>query len=382
MAQAWIKAAFYRGGTSKGLVFHARDLPAERAAIEPILLAALGSPDPNGRQLNGMGGGLSSLSKAVIVGPPTHSDVDIDYTFAQIAVDQPRVDWSGNCGNLSALLGPFAVDEGLVLRPDGEALVRIHQVNTGRLIHARFEVKAGQAVTEGTLAIDGVAGTGACITLDILAPGGALTGRLLPTGRTVDEGERTDGTKIAMSLVDAGNAVAFVRARDLGLSGQERPDEIEARPGLLAELDGLRRQAGVLMGLADTPPDVPLGNPKIALLAEPAPFTALDGRTIGAEAYDIAIRIVSMRRPHRAVSMTGASCLAVACRVPGTLAQQLCTAGPDAAIRVGHPSGTIGVDAEVVDEGGWVARRTSLTRTVRRLMDGAVGVPAHLVPTL
>ncbi|MFO0182112.1 MAG: PrpF domain-containing protein, partial [Alphaproteobacteria bacterium] len=180
MDQAFIPAIFMRGGSSKGVFFHARDLPQDRAQQDAIFLAVLGSPDPYGRQLDGMGGGISSLSKAVIIGPPTHPDADVDYLFAQVAVDTPVVDWSSNCGNLSSAVGPFAVDEGLVRVADGEALVRIHQVNTKRIIHARFPVRGGKAVTAGDFTMAGVSGSGVRIRLGFLAPGGGATGRLLP----------------------------------------------------------------------------------------------------------------------------------------------------------------------------------------------------------
>ena len=205
VSQRFLPAVFMRGGSSKGVFFHARDLPAERAAVDRILLAVLGSPDPYGRQLDGMGGGISSLSKAVIIGPPTHPEADVDYTFAQVAVDRPVVDWRDNCGNLSSAVGPFAVDEGLVRVEDGEALVRIHQVNTRKLIHARFPVRDGRAEIRGEFAIAGVAGTGARIRLDFLAPGGAQTGALLPTGRAVDQ---------------SGNRRLRAAARDAGGRGQ------------------------------------------------------------------------------------------------------------------------------------------------------------------
>src|SRR5687768_1932741 len=175
-----------RGGTSKGVFFHARDLPAGRDAQARIFVSVLGSPDPYGRQLDGMGGGISSLSKAVIIGPPTHPDADVDYTFIQLAVDEAVADWTSNCGNLSSAVGHFAVDEGLVTAKDGEALVRIHQTNTKKLIHSRFGVRDGKAAVSGDYRIAGVAGTGARIRLDFLAPDGAVTGKLLPTGNVVD----------------------------------------------------------------------------------------------------------------------------------------------------------------------------------------------------
>ncbi|MBW8270952.1 2-methylaconitate cis-trans isomerase PrpF family protein [Caldovatus aquaticus] len=373
-----IPAVFMRGGTSKGLFFHARDLPAGRAAQERLFLGVLGSPDPYGRQLDGMGGGISSLSKAVIIGAPTHPAADLDYTFAQVAVDRPVVDWSGNCGNLSAAVGPFAVDEGLVAAPRaGEALVRIHQTNTRRLIHARFPVRDGKAAVRGDFAIAGVPGTGARIRLDFLAPGGTATGALLPTGRVL-EGLADEGGGCRASLVDAGTPVVFVEAAALGLAGTETPEEIEARPGVMARLDRLRRAGAVAMGLAARPEAAGLGVPKVAMVAPPAAYRSIGGERIGAEDCDIAVRAVSMERLHRAAPLTLALCLAVACRIAGTLPQLLL--GPRAAkaaaeeVRIATPSGVLPVGAEVRRDadGAWVAESARLFRTARRLMQGEV----------
>jgi 2-methylaconitate cis-trans-isomerase PrpF len=378
MPQRWVPAVFMRGGTSKGLFFHAGDLPADPAARDRLLLAALGSPDPFGRQLDGMGGGISSLSKAAVIGPPTRPGADVDYTFAQVAVDRPVVDLGANCGNLSSAVGPFAVDEGLCQRADGPALVRIHNTNTGGFIHARFAVRDGRAETGGELAIGGVAGTGAPVRLDFLDPGGARTGRLLPTGRPVDEVELEDGGRFRLSLVDAAAPVAFVAAAELGLDGTEPPDELEARPEVMALLDRLRRRAGVLMGLAGEPAAVELASPKVAVLGPPRPFRTLDGRLVAAADHDVGVRMLSMERAHRAVPVTGALCLGVACRVPGTVAQAV-AAAPAAAgdpVRVGNPSGVVQVAAEVAEAaGGWRAGSASLYRTARSLMRGAVAVP-------
>lgn len=373
MSQHWIPASFYRGGSSKGVFFHARDLPANRADIEAILLSVLGSPDPYGRQLNGMGGGVSSLSKAVIIGPSTHPEADVDYTFAQVSVDRPVVDWGANCGNLSSVVGPFAVDEGLVAATDGEALVRIHQVNTRKLIHARFPVQAGRAVVEGPFAIDGVAGTGARIALDFLNPGGTVTRGLLPTGNVIDTALLPDGRRFDLSLIDATNPVVFLRAGDVGLTGIESPDEIDSRPDIMATLDALRRAGAVLMGLAPTAEAAGLANPKIAMVAPPAAFRTLDGRTIQAASHDVAIRMISMEKPHRAVALTNAMCLGVACRITGTIPNQLATklAAPDE-IRIGHPSGLVSVSAQVEQGPDWRATRATVFRTARRLMQGAV----------
>jgi 2-methylaconitate cis-trans-isomerase PrpF len=380
MDQAFIPAIFMRGGSSKGVFFHARDLPRDRAARDAIFLAVLGSPDPYGRQLDGMGGGISSLSKAVIIGPPTHPDADVDYLFAQVAVDKPVVDWSSNCGNLSSAVGPFAVDEGLVRVADGDVLVRIHQVNTRRIIHARFPVLDGKAVTTGDFAMAGVAGSGARIRLDFLAPGGGATGHLLPTGNAQDL-LRHEGRAYAASLIDAANACIFLDARDLGLNGTESPDRIEADPARMALLDALRRQAGVMMGLAATPEKVGLALPKIAVVAPPAAYRALDGASLAADTHDIAVRMISMERAHRAVPLTGAMCLGVASRITGSLPHQL--AGPPARAdetRVANPSGILSVSAEVRQgSAGWHAESAVVYRSARRLMQGAVAVPASLV---
>jgi 2-methylaconitate isomerase len=381
VSQRFLPAVFMRGGSSKGVFFHARDLPAEREAVDRILLAALGSPDPYGRQLDGMGGGISSLSKAVIIGPPTHPEADVDYTFAQVAVDRPVVDWRDNCGNLSSAVGPFAVDEGLVRVEEGEALVRIHQVNTRKLIHARFPVRGGRAEVRGEFAIAGVAGTGARIRLDFLAPGGAQTGALLPTGRAVDQLEIGGFGPLRATLVDAANPAVFVAASDLGLSGAESPDAIEADAALMALLDRLRRAGGVAMGLGATPDAVGLASPRIAAVAGPLAARTLDGRELDPDGHDVTVRMLSMGRPHRAVPMTGAMALAVACRVEGTVPHAVAArrGGRPEEIRVAHPSGTLTVGAEVRrdDSGaGWTAESAVVFRTARRLMQGAVAVNA------
>ncbi|RAI58128.1 2-methylaconitate cis-trans isomerase PrpF family protein [Roseicella frigidaeris] len=377
MTQRFLPAVFMRGGSSKGVFFQARHLPADRAAIDPILLGVLGSPDPYGRQLDGMGGGLSSLSKAVIIGPPSHPEADVDYTFAQVAVDRPVVDWKGNCGNLSAAVGPFAVDEGLVRAAEGEALVRIHQVNTKKLIHARFPVRAGRAETRGGFAIAGVAGSGARIRLDFLAPGGSQCAALLPTGRAVDVLEVPGHGRLRASLVDAANPAVFLDARDLGLTGAESPEAIEADAALMALLDRIRRIAGVAMGLAATEAAVGLANPRVALVAGPLAARTLDGAVLDPAAHDVTIRMLSMERPHRAVPMTGAMGLAVACRIEGSIPQALARRGarPEE-IRVAHPSGMLTVGAEVRQAAaGWVADSAVVFRTARRLMQGEVAVP-------
>ncbi len=374
MDQLFIRAAFYRGGSSKGVFFHARDLPEARADIEPILLAVLGSPDPNGRQLNGMGGGISSLSKVVIIAPSTHPDADIDYIFIQVAVDKAVCDWDGVCGNLSSAVGPFAVEEGLLRAGDGECVVRIHETSTGKIIHSRFGVSDGKPVVKGDFAIAGVAGSGAMIRLDYLNPGGALTGSLLPTGNVVDTIALPDGRRLEISLVDAANGCCFVSARDVGMTGRESPEEIEAKPGLLDSLDEIRRIAGVMMKLGDTPAAIGLLSPRLAVVSAPGDFTSLENTHYGAGTHDIATRMLSMGRAHRAVPLASALCLGVACKISGTIPNRLARSTSGAELRVGNPSGVLSVGAEVRFQDAWIADSAVSFRTARRLMQGEVAI--------
>ncbi|WP_426957265.1 2-methylaconitate cis-trans isomerase PrpF family protein [Muricoccus radiodurans] len=376
-----IPAAFMRGGTSKAVMFHARDLPADRAAQEPIFTAALGSPDPYGRQLDGMGGGVSSLSKVCIIGPPTRDDADVDYTFAQVQVREARVDWRQNCGNMSSAIGPFAVDEGLIPAPGAEKTVRIHNTNTSKIIHATFAVADGRPRYAGALAIPGVSGTGAPIRLDFLDPGGATTGKLLPTGRALDRLEVEGVGTIEASLVDAANACVFLRASDLGLTGKELPDEIDARPDILARLAAIRAAGSVAMGIA---PDLGSARrlaavPFIGFVSPRADFVTLTGETVPVGEMDLAARVISNGQPHRALPLTVSLCTAVAARIPGTLVQAALPPGaaPAGPLRLGMPSGVLTVGAEVtLDAAGPHAVAGSFYRTCRRLFDGRVWVPA------
>jgi 2-methylaconitate cis-trans-isomerase PrpF len=375
------RAVFMRGGTSKAIVFHAADLPDDRARWAPIFTAAMGSPDPNGRQLDGMGGGVSSLSKVCVVGPASRADADVDYTFAQIAIGAATVDYAGNCGNMSSAIGPFAVDEGLVPRPEGhEAVVRIHNTNTGKIIVARFPVVDGRSAVEGDEAIDGVAGTAAAVRLDFTDPGGAKTGRLLPTGRATDQLDIPGIGAIAASLVDAANPTVLVAAADMGMTGAEMPEAMERDTALLARLEAIRQHAAVAMGLA---PDLAAAAkvesiPKIALLAAPIQTRALSGRVIASEDVDIVARMISVGQPHRAVPITAALCLAVGCRIPGSIAQSLVRPSndPTAKLRIGHPSGVMAVAADVrITANGIEVPSATVFRTARRLFQGEVLYP-------
>ncbi|MEO6717420.1 MAG: PrpF domain-containing protein [Novosphingobium sp.] len=343
-----IPCTYYRGGTSKALVFRAADLPANRAEWDPIFLAAMGVPDPGGRNLDGMGGGLSSLNKVCVIGPSSRSDADVDYTFAQCAVKHARVEYGGNCGNMSAAIGPFAVEEGMVAAPQGgEAVVRIHNTNTGKIIVARFPIEQGALAATGDLGLDGVAGTAAPIRLEFLAPGGSKTGKLLPTGKAVDVVEG-----IEVSCVDASNPCVFVMAEALGKRGSETAQELEADARFLARMAAIRVAGAALMGIA--------GSASVPLVAMVS--------ASGSEA-DIVVRMISMGQPHRATPITGAICLAIAARISGSLPHRLCSgqAGP---LRIAHPSGVTLVDAGL--SAGGEAEYGAVYRTARRLFEGNV----------
>jgi 2-methylaconitate cis-trans-isomerase PrpF len=366
-----LRAVFMRGGTSNAVMLRAEDLPADRAEWEAIFLAAMGSPDPNGRQLDGMGGGVSSLSKICVIGPPSRDDADVDYTFIQIGVRDSLVDLGGNCGNMSSAIGPFALEEGLLPAPAGdEAVVRIHNTNTAKVIVARFPVEDGLLATGGDLALDGVAGTAAPIKLEFLDPGGAKTGKLLPTGSPVDTFEISGLGAVSVSCIDAANPAVFVAAADLGLTGAELPDALEADGMFLDWMEQIRCAASVAMGLTtDLAAAAKLQSiPKVAIVAAPLCAPTLSGKVLGPADMDIAVRMISVGQPHRAVPITGAVCLAVAARMTGTIPQQLCSAG-DGPIRIGHASGTILVDAAV---SGDHAEYGAVFRSARRLFEGNV----------
>jgi hypothetical protein len=380
MSQLRIPAVFMRGGTSKAIMFHARDLPADRRAWDHIFLSAMGTPDASMRQLDGMGGGVSSLSKVCIIGPPSRPDADVDYTFAQIGVDRATVDYSGNCGNMSSAVGPFAVDEGLVPVPkDGRAVVRIHNTNTSKIIVSRFGMDGGTAAVDGDMALDGVSGTGAPVRLEFMDPGGSRTGKLLPTGRVRDVLEVAGVGSIEASLVDAANPCVFVEAEALGRAGTDLPAAMERDSGLLQKLAAIRLAASVAMGLAPDREEaarIP-GVPKVAMITEPRPATTLSGRKLASEDMDIAIRMISVGQPHRAVPVTGATCLAVAARLPGSIAHRLAGPLPEGRpIRIAQPSGVTVVDARVVADagasGGMRAEYGAIYRTQRRLFEGRV----------
>jgi len=315
-----------------------------------------------------------------VLAPSARDDAEIDYTFAQVQIKERAVDYKGNCGNMSSAVGPFAVDEGLVHADGDRATVRIFNTNTQKIIHSTFPLYDRKARYDGELAIPGVFGTGAPVRLDFIAPGGATTGRLLPSGATLDRLEVPGFGAIDASLVDAANATVFVRARDIGLTGVELPAELEARPEILKLLDEIRVQGSVRMGIA---PDVETARaikvvPFIGFVSPPADFRTLTGEIISAGGIDLAARIISNGQPHRALPLTASLCTAVAARIAGTVVSEAPSpAAGEGSVRLGMPSGVLTVGADVVSEGGaWIARAGSFYRTARRLFDGRVWVPA------
>jgi len=386
MRQHKIPAVFMRGGTSKAIVFRQQDLPADRAAWDAIFLAAIGSPDTNSRQLDGMGGGISSLSKVCVVGPPTHPEADIDFTFAQVSVRDATVDYHSNCGNMTSAMGPFAVDEALVDAHGDDARVVIYNTNTAKLVCATFALDDGRAAVDGSLEIPGVAGSGAPVHLEFREPGGAGTGKLLPTGNPTDVLDVPGVGEVTASMVDAANACVFIAADRVGITGTESPAELDGRGEVMETLEAIRCAAGVAMGLGADSDDIRRrspSNPKIGVVAPPRDAVDLGGRALPADSGDLTARMVSMGNTHRALPLTGALCLGVAARIDGTVVNANTRGGRDrdGEIRILQPSGLTVVGAEVDRQGGaWHTRLASVYRTQRRLFEGSVLIPASRYP--
>lgn len=341
-----------RGGTSRGPYFLESDLPADITSRDRVLLAAMGSPHP--LQVDGIGGSHTVTSKVAIVSKATHPDADVDYLFAQVSVDTALVDTSPNCGNMLSGVGPFAIEAGLVSPQPGETTVRIYNRNTRSLIDAIIQTPDGRVTYDGTATIDGVAGTGAPIKLSFLDAEGGKTGKLLPTGATRDV-----IAGIPVTLIDYAMPMMLLAATDIGLRGDETPEEIDANTALLARIEEIRREAGRRMGLGDVSK---LVVPKVGLLSAPR-----HGGTITS-------RYLVPHRCHRSHAVTGGLCIAVACRTPGTVAQAIAQAEPVSPVTIEHPSGRIQIDLTFKADGG--VERASVIRTARRIFEGNVIVPA------
>ncbi len=388
MSQLKIPAVLMRGGTSKGLFFRADSLPQNAEQCNRLLLRAIGSPDPYGKQIDGIGGGTSSTSKIVIVGKSQREDADVDYLFGHVAIGEALIDYSGNCGNLTAAVAPFAIEEKLVPATEGITTVRIWQANIDKHIVAHVPVRNGQPVVEDEFQFDGVAFPGAEIKLEFLDPAGGSCGKLFPTGNKTDTLDIPELGKLKVTLIDVGNPTVFVKAKDLDLSGLETPEQINANPALLRRFELIRTYAAVAMGLAETAEQASAerpATPKLSFVAKPADYTGSTGKALAKGEYDLAARIVSMGKLHHAYTGTGAIALAVAASVTGTVVSQ--TLGK--ALRdgkplcFGHPSGLTTMTADVSGKANdWQVSKVVMSRSARRLMEGFALVPQAPAPQL
>jgi 2-methylaconitate cis-trans-isomerase PrpF len=345
-----------------------------------VILAAFGSPDPNRRQIDGMGGAVSTTSKVAIISPSKDPDYDVNYHFGQVSIDKPKIGYQGNCGNISSAVGPYAVDERLVKTEEPITTVRIYQTNTKKLIIAEIPVKDGLYDEEGDYAIDGIPGTGGKVTLHFVNPGGSVTGKLLPTGNVTDVIKVPGMGEITISIVDAANPVVFVRARDFGLRGTEIY-EIDRSVEVRQKLEAIRSRGAVMLGLASSPEEaseISQDVPKIAFVGKPQDYKAVTGKNIRKDELDMVGRIMSMGTLHKAYAATGAICTTGAAMIEGTIAHEMLgSEGLDKeVIRLGHPGGIIEVGARVEKENNTYEYREAIVgRTARRLMEGYVLVP-------
>lgn len=372
MPQRAISAVYMRGGTSKGIFLRGESLPPAGRLRDELLLEIMGSPDP--MQIDGMGGTFSSTSKVMAISPSTAPDCDIDYLFAQVAIERPSIDYRGNCGNLTAAVGPYALDEGMLGIIEGPlATVRLRNLNTGVRVIARFPVRDRRAEFEGDHYIDGVPRPGARIENEYLDLGGGMAGALLPTGKLRDRME-FDSRTIEVSFVDLTNPVAFVRAADVGLTGTELPTVLNADPALLARLERLRADCAVRLGFVDRPQDAALkaaAIPFLSLIVGPVSYATVDGGMLAADAMDLCARTLSVGKIHHACQITTLMCTAVAARLPGSVVHDVARPVEGGVTRLGHAKGT--AVAEVTTDGAGAATRivsVKVTSTARRLMAG------------
>lgn len=381
--QSLIPAYFMRGGTSKGVFFLPGDLPSDNAARDAILRRVMGSPDPYRQQIDGLGGASSSTSKVVLVSRSARPDCDVDYLFGQVSIDQAMIDWSGNCGNLTAAVGPFAIHRGLVSAPsDGLATIRIWQANIGRRIVAHVPMHNGEVVELGDFELDGVTFPAAEIRLEFLDPGsdggGDLAGALFPTGNLVDVLDVPGIGAVRATLINAGNPAVMVTAETIGLTGAELQSDLNTDAPMLARCEAIRAHGAVAMGLASSPEHASRERqhtPKVAFFAKPRDYVTSRGARVASQEINMMARIISMGKLHHAMTGTGAVGIAAACAIPGTIASEV-AGGPTRSVTFGHPSGTlkVGADADRT-ETGWQVTKVVMSRSARRLMIGHVLVP-------
>ncbi len=383
--QIKIPATYMRGGTSKGVFFNLDDLPeAARqpgAARDALLLRVIGSPDPYGKHTDGMGGATSSTSKTVILSKSSQPDHDVDYLFGQVAIDKAFVDWSGNCGNLTAAVGSFAIASGLVdaarIPQNGTARVRIWQANIQKSIIAQVPITNGEVQETGDFELDGVTFPAAEVQIEFIDPADG-EGSIFPTGNLVDELDVPGVGMFAATMINAGIPTIFLNAADIGYRGTELQPDINGDADALAMFEKIRAHGAVRMGLIDSV-DEAAGRqhtPKVAFVAPPADYHASSGKAIGAGDIDLNVRALSMGLLHHAMMGTAAVAIASAAAIPGTLVNLAAGGGERNAVRFGHPSGTLRVGAEASQQDGeWVIDKVVMSRSARVLMEGAVRIP-------
>ncbi|MCS4260391.1 2-methylaconitate cis-trans isomerase [Pseudomonas protegens] len=389
VAQIKIPATYMRGGTSKGVFFNLQDLPEAAqlpgAARDALLLRVIGSPDPYDKQIDGMGGATSSTSKTVILSRSIKADHDVDYLFGQVAIDKAFVDWSGNCGNLSAAVGSFAISSGLVdparIPQNGVAVVRIWQANIGKSIIAHVPITNGEVQETGDFELDGVTFPAAEVQLEFLDPAAeeeGAGGSMFPTGNLVDDLEVPGVGTFKATLINAGIPTIFVNAADIGYRGTELQGDINGDPKALAMFETIRAHGALRMGLIKHLDEAAQRQhtPKVAFVAAPADYQASSGKSIKAGDVDLLVRAMSMGKLHHAMMGTAAVAIGTAAAIPGTLVNLAAGGGARSAVRFGHPSGTLRVGAEATRSGGdWTVVKAIMSRSARVLMEGWVRVP-------
>ncbi|WP_296257376.1 MULTISPECIES: 2-methylaconitate cis-trans isomerase PrpF [unclassified Pseudomonas] len=388
-AQIRIPATYMRGGTSKGVFFRLQDLPEAAQVPGPardaLLLRVIGSPDPYAKQIDGMGGATSSTSKTVILSKSIKADHDVDYLFGQVSIDKPFVDWSGNCGNLSAAVGPFAISNGLVsadrLPKDGVAVIRIWQANIGKTIIAHVPITNGAVQETGDFELDGVTFPAAEVQLEFIDPAAeeeGAGGSMFPTGNLVDDLEVPGVGTFKATMINAGIPTIFVNASDIGYTGAELQDAINGDLNALSRFETIRAYGAVRMGLIGTVDEAATRQhtPKVAFVAAPADYVSSSGKRVTVEDADLLVRAMSMGKLHHAMMGTAAVAIGTAAAIPGTLVNLAAGGGERSAVRFGHPSGTLRVGAEaVLVDGEWQVRKAIMSRSARVLMEGWVRVP-------
>ncbi|EHH2480953.1 2-methylaconitate cis-trans isomerase PrpF [Vibrio parahaemolyticus] len=388
MSQIKVPATYMRGGTSKGVFFNLEDLPAEAqvagAARDKLLLRVIGSPDPYGKQIDGMGGATSSTSKTVIVSRSSRDDHDVDYLFGQVSIDKPFVDWSGNCGNLSAAVGPFAIHAGLIpqerIPENGIVTVRVWQVNISKTILVHVPIVNGFVQETGEFELDGVTFPAAEIQVDFVDPADG-EGSMFPTGNLVDDLVVPDVGTFNATFINAGIPTIFIDAESIGYQGTELQDDINNDDAALAMFESIRAHGALKMGLISELEEAQTRQhtPKVAFVSKPKSYQSSSGKEVNESEIDVLVRALSMGKLHHAMMGTAAVAIASAACVPGTLVNLAAGGGEKESVTFGHPSGTLKVGAKAKQtEQGWVVQKAIMSRSARILMEGFVRVPSDV----